>query len=66
MESRVPLPLKAPLFNQFILLIFQIIVSMEMEMNYVATEVEIVEVEIEREIAATTTDPNVPDQGEPF
>lgn len=39
---------------------------MEMGMNYVATEVEIVEVEIERGVAATTTDPNVPDQGEPF
>lgn len=35
-------------------------------MNYVATEVEIVEVEIERGVAATTTDPNVPDQREPF
>ena len=35
-------------------------------MNYVATEVEIVEGEIERGVAATATDPNVPDQGEPF
>ena len=39
---------------------------MEMEMNYVAPEVEIVEVEVERGFAATDTDPNVPDQGGPF